>query len=136
VELFTARYVDYDPVWGVAVRTTVGFPRGWRYGPLEHIRPVTPYGLLHIKSREAFAQQYLARLDHAGATAVEARLAGIAGRHGGRPLWLCCFEDLSKPGEWCHRTLLAEWIEERLGIAVTEVNGSPPPRSQLSLDLP
>lgn len=136
VELFTARYVDYDPAWGVAVRTTVGFPRGWRYGPLEHVRRITPYGLLHIKSRDAFAQRYLARLDQAGAAPIEARLTNIADRHRGLPLWLCCFEDLSKPGEWCHRTLLAEWIEERLGIAVIEINSPPPSRPRLSFDLP
>lgn len=30
---------------------------------------------------------------------------------------LCCFE---KPGDFCHRHLLAEWITERTGIEVTE----------------
>lgn len=30
---------------------------------------------------------------------------------------LCCFE---KPGDFCHRHLLAEWIKERTGIEITE----------------
>lgn len=122
MELFTARYADYDPAWGVAVRTTVGTPRGWRYWPLEHIRRVTPYGLLHIGNRDEFAERYIARLERTGAHAVEERLMAITDRHAGKPLWLCCFDDLTKPGAWCHRTLLGEWLEEKLGIEVIEIN--------------
>lgn len=34
---------------------------------------------------------------------------------------LLCYEDLRKPDVWCHRQLLAEWIEERFGIQVPEL---------------
>jgi hypothetical protein len=30
---------------------------------------------------------------------------------------LLCWE---KPGEWCHRRLVAEWLEESLGIEISE----------------
>jgi len=32
---------------------------------------------------------------------------------------LLCWEDLSK-GEWCHRRMVAEWIESELGLKVPE----------------
>jgi hypothetical protein len=132
VELFTARYVDYDPAWGVAVRTTVGAPKGWRHWPLEHIRRVTPYGLLHIRNREEFAERYIARLERAGAEVIERRLQGIADKYAGGSLWLCCFDDLTKPGAWCHRTLLGGWLEENLGVEVIEIN-KPSQSAQLRL---
>ena|SRR5450759_720860 len=34
---------------------------------------------------------------------------------------LLCFEDLRKPGLWCHRTFLAEWLNERFKLNVTEI---------------
>lgn len=33
---------------------------------------------------------------------------------------LLCWEDLTRPEQWCHRRLVAEWLEEELGIAVPE----------------
>ncbi len=27
----------------------------------------------------------------------------------GKPVVLCCYEDVRKPGEWCHRLVFAEW---------------------------
>ncbi len=121
VELFTARYADYNPEWGVAVRISVGSPRGWRHGPLEHVRRISPYGLRHITDLDEFVRQYVNRLDQAGADAISTRLQEISDRHDGRPLVLCCFEDLTKPGQTCHRTMLAGWLTERLGAEVREL---------------
>jgi hypothetical protein len=124
VELFTARYADYAPVWGVAVRTSVGTPKVWRHGPLEHVRRLTPYGLLHVTDRAEFTRLYTARLERAGAEAIRARLQGISDAHDGWPLVLCCFEDVREPGVWCHRTTLGAWLRNRLGVEVTEVGRS------------
>lgn len=134
MELFTARYADYDPAWGVAVRTSVGMPKGWRYGPLEHVRRITPYGLLRVSDRAEFTRLYTERLEHAGAETIAARLQGISDAHHGQPLWLCCFENLRTPGAWCHRTILGEFLEERLGIEVVEVNKPPANRRAQGVD--
>lgn len=123
MELFTARYADYAPAWGVAVRTSVGTPKGWRHGPLEHVRRLTPYGLLHVTDCAEFTRLYAARLERAGAEAIRARLQGVSGAHDRRPLVLCCFEDVRHPGVWCHRTTLGAWLCDRLGIEVTELSG-------------
>jgi hypothetical protein len=125
VNLFTARYADYDPACGIAVRTSVGMPRGWRHGPLEHVRRLTPYGLRHITDRAEFTRLYTARLECAGAEPIFTRLQGISDAHDGQALVLCCFEDVRKPGVWCHRNLLGEWLEDRLAIEIVELGRSP-----------
>jgi hypothetical protein len=120
VKLFTARYADYDPTCGVAVRTSVGRPRGWRHGPLECVRRLTPYGLLHVTDRAEFTQLYIARLERTGVEAIFAHLEGISDAHDCRSLVLLCFEDVRDPGNWCHRTILGAWLRDRLGIEVPE----------------
>ncbi len=40
---------------------------------------------------------------------------------------LLCFEDLRQPGVWCHRQIVAAWIEEHLGIKVPELPESGTP---------
>jgi len=42
----------------------------------------------------------------------------IAGGH--EPV-LLCHEHLRKPGEWCHRRMVAEWFEQALSVAVPEM---------------
>lgn len=124
MELFTARYAEYSPTQGVAVRTSVGAPKDWRHGRLEHVRRLTPYGLLHVTDRAEFTRLYTARLERAGAEAIRARLQGVSDAHDHRPLVLCCFENVREPGVWCHRTTLGAWLRDRLGVEVTEVRRS------------
>jgi hypothetical protein len=126
VKLFTARYADFDPAWGTAVRTSVGTPRGWQYGPLEHVRRITPYGIRHVTDHNEFSRLYSERLERAGADAIYDRLQRISDTHGGRSLVLCCFEDLRKPGAFCHRTLLRRWLEAQLDVEVHELTRQPP----------
>lgn len=44
---------------------------------------------------------------------------------------LLCWERLIKDGEWCHRRMVAEWLEKALGIEVLEL-----PRPQRSTNKP
>jgi hypothetical protein len=122
VKLFTARYADYDPTWGIAVRTSVGVPKGWRHGPLEHVRRLTPYGLLHVTDRAEFTQLYIERLERVGVEAIFARFEGISDAHDCRPLVLLCFEDVRRLDNWCHRTILGAWLRDRLDIEVPELD--------------
>lgn len=36
---------------------------------------------------------------------------------GGQDVALCCYE---KPGDFCHRHILAEWIKEKTGVEIEE----------------
>lgn len=42
---------------------------------------------------------------------------------GGRDVALCCYE---KPGEFCHRHLLAEYLTKNTGVEITEFSATPP----------
>ena len=45
---------------------------------------------------------------------------------------LLCYEDLTKPNEWCHRRIVAGWFETNLGVEVPEWTPLPTARSTLS----
>lgn len=79
-----------------------------------------PRELLDLKISDADARRrYLDHRDERS-TDVLAALADIANEHPGRPLVVLCFEDVHA-GQSCHRTWFAEWMADRLGIAVEEV---------------
>ena len=35
---------------------------------------------------------------------------------------LMCWEDISEPGAWCHRRMVAEWLKEKTGEDVHELS--------------
>ena len=105
----------------IKVDITVGQPRfrlGYTY---ERLPLLAPYGaLFHETDRERFSRAYYERLDMAGIETVLDALRAISERHSGRDLVLLCYEDLSKPDEWCHRQVAGQWLQERAGIVVAE----------------
>jgi hypothetical protein len=42
---------------------------------------------------------------------------------------LCCFERVGS-GQWCHRSLVAQWLSETLGIKVPEIGHEHLPQAQ------
>ena len=114
VSLCTSSYPKARPEQGVLVRTSVGHPRFFRY-PLVIARTVAPTGSLRdIADRETFTPLYFAKLD-ANRDAVFAETRRIAGEHPGERLVLLCFEDITRPGVWCHRPVFAEWWKRETG---------------------
>lgn len=65
--------------------------------------------------RERYFSEILGPLD---AQMVWDDLHALAGGH--EPV-LLCHEHLLKAGDWCHRRLVAQWFEDKLGIAVPEM---------------
>ena len=39
----------------------------------------------------------------------------------GREIALCCYEDVNKPGYWCHRRFFAEWWRGKTGEIIDEL---------------
>lgn len=39
----------------------------------------------------------------------------------GKDVVLCCYEDVRKPNEWCHRLVFAEWWYEKTGEKIEEL---------------
>jgi uncharacterized protein YeaO (DUF488 family) len=67
---------------------------------------------------ETFRQQYIARLNALGADQVKAILTEAQGEASG--IVLLCFEDVHA-GQTCHRSDLARWLQEHLGLVVDEM---------------
>jgi hypothetical protein len=60
-------------------------------------------------------------LDDIGIKQIEWMLEQVSD---GKPVVLLCFEDLRKPGVWCHRTMFTEWYKKRTGIEIRELEES------------
>src|SRR5260221_8170860 len=124
VDLYTSRYANKELARRpdlVKVGITVGKPR-WPLGyPVESLDRLAPWGLLQVFDRAEFTARYHAQLDRAGVDRVLRDLQRISDAHDGQDLVLLCYEDVRKPGEWCHRQVLAEWLADRAGLVVAEL---------------
>jgi hypothetical protein len=71
----------------------------------------------------AFTDSFLQMLD-----AKSSEVMATINRHatGASALGFCglvllCYEDLTEPGRWCHRRILAQWLNTRHGLIVDEL---------------
>lgn len=130
VPLFTGRYAAWDSIAEaiangiVPVRVTLGHPRfALKYELAGTIMELAPKGMKDVPDDDEFTRLYRARLESFGVDRLRRRFADVAGDAKG--LVLCCYEDLTKPGEFCHRRVFAEWWEEQTGEKVEELSGLP-----------
>lgn len=119
--LYTNCYHHWKPEHGLPVQTSVGNPKYWRGPVMNQIRRLTPFGLLGEISKEVYESRYIARLEKAGVPALRERFRQLSAAHGGKPLVFLCYEDLSKSGKWCHRSMFARWWTEQTGVEVVEL---------------
>jgi hypothetical protein len=120
--LWTARYADLDPRRAVPVQTSLSAPR-WAGYAVVPWPAVMPFGLIDVKDQALFRRRYRARL-HRLTPRILRELAELREMYAGWDLVLACYEDLTKPGVWCHRSLLGEWLREK-GVIVEELSHSP-----------
>ena len=125
-KIYTSRYANSslksDNV--IKVGITRGLPKfGLKYQLAKNVIEFAPeYKIFHIENREAFGRAYKSQLDLLGREKAMSLLKE-AGYGGEKPLVLLCYEDLTcndPKKNWCHRTYLAEWIRDNLGIEVEE----------------
>lgn len=127
LSLFTCSFTEMRPEMGVPVRFTVGAPRFRLKYELRHTFPEgTPTRAMLSMPKPEYRRVYRERLETAGIGPITDRLLGIAREAGDDRLVLLCFEKLVKPGEWCHRTMFAEWWEETIGDRVREIGPGAP----------
>jgi uncharacterized protein YeaO (DUF488 family) len=79
---------------------------------------VFPWGLLEVTDPAEFRRAYRHRLLRK-TPKVLSELQDLRKGYCA-PLVLLCFEDLSRPDAWCHRSLLAEWISQHTGETIRE----------------
>jgi hypothetical protein len=124
--IYTARYSNRTIAASrlTAIRITLGAPRfRLPYSIAETDKRFAPSReIFHTHDRDIFETAMREQLDRElGDRALEV-LRGYDEAHGGRGLVLLCFEDVRKPGVWCHRQMVAAWFEERFGIVVPELD--------------
>ena len=85
---------------------------GWKGARLADLAPAQGR-----YSREEYLSLYSDRLGSLSPTTIKVALKLLAARTQGRAA-LVCYE---QPGEFCHRRLVAEWLETRCRITVPEL---------------
>ena len=120
LRLATCSYSEFRPTIRVPVRFTAGHPR-WRlpYELAGKAPLITPTRAMLAMSDEEYVVAYRKQLDDAGVDAIADELVRF--RYEDGPVVLLCFENLSKPDLWCHRTLFAAWWQEQTGDEVPEL---------------
>ncbi len=115
--LATSSYRAWNPSMGVPVRASLGVPR-WFQAPVVDLPSVWPFGLFKAGLEpEEFTRRYRHRL-HRQQHRVLRELADLREAYG--DLCLLCHEPA---GAFCHRQVLAAWLEEKLGEPVEEIGG-------------
>jgi hypothetical protein len=118
VTIATCSYRLWRPDLGVPVRTSFG-PQRFFQAPLLTWPSVYPVGLLDVTDQQDFRRRYRHRLHTKTPKLLRELEEMVAGYD--QPLVLLCYEDLSKPDSWCHRTVLGQWINEKTGAEVREL---------------
>jgi hypothetical protein len=132
-QLKTCCYSHYRPDMGVPLQTSLGTPKWVSYG-LVKFMPIAPSGYMLNKSHSEYQALYLDRLDRYSQE-VELGFRNVADLYPGQDLVILCFENLSRPNAWCHRTMFAKWWEGRTGEQVVEVGPHPPHPTHQQLSL-
>jgi hypothetical protein len=126
IELFTLDYKRFKPEMGVPVRTSNGFPRFVRYPLTASMPSVMPEPhTIKWTDRERFWTAYSRKLSSIGVDDLRIGFRTIAEHFGDNRLVLMCYEDLTVPGKWCHRSLFAEWWTAMTGEPVIELGPKP-----------
>lgn len=126
VNLFTARYQAVKPGMGVPIRTSLGTPR-WRlpYSIKWAMRELMPDRSFLHSPKPQYEIAYRAKLDEAGPERLAELFRCVVDAESDSRLILLCFDDLTKPGGWCHRTMFAQWWTEETGDPVRELGPAP-----------
>lgn len=121
--IYTSRYSN--PELKTGKYTVVGITRGAPKFPLQYrldgnIMDIAPPGYLFNEyNRARFTPAYFRHMDKTGVNRIAQILRGYEAM--GKPVVLCCYEDVRKPNEWCHRLVFAEWWMSRTGEVIEEL---------------
>lgn len=82
---------------------------------------------------ENFKQAYYGKLEGIGIERIISAVNKLneRARSEGKELVLLCFEDVRVEGQWCHRTIFAQWWAEKVGDIIKELPDPTPPKGKV-----
>lgn len=119
-QIMTASWFAKLPADGTPVGISRGVPR--REAGYRRLRDLEPGPWFKSVSPRKYLSLYRQILDCLDPRAIRDRLLGF----GDLPVMLCweSASDCHHGTKWCHRHLVAQWLEDRLGIEVPEAEGA------------
>ena len=112
----TASFFTYSGVGRVSIARFA--PRGTPAG-FKIYKPLAPGSWFNSVSQEVYRELYFAQLDELEPAEVLADLMRLAG-DGIEPVLLCYEKPPFHKGNWCHRTMVAEWFLREINLVVGE----------------
>lgn len=122
-KIYTSRFSNKELETGKY--TVAGIVRSMPRFPVKYIISgdiiqIAPPGYLwNENNREKFREPYFRHLEKYGYPVIGAIIREYLDM--GRDVVLCCYEDVRKPDEWCHRLVFAEWWKEKTGQIIEEL---------------
>lgn len=105
---------------------TPKYPLG--YTVREQCYSLAPKGYMLKMPYEPYREAYFKKLEDIGRENIFRMVQRMeaSARAEGKELVLLCYEDVRKEGEWCHRTLFAEWWMKYTGEVIEELDDPTP----------
>lgn len=116
MRIYTSYFGNAKKLNGAGIRiicVAIGRPRYMSVPQLINVAP-TRYMIGRGCSHEEYLRLYDGILSRQDANQVVKQIEFLSG---GKDVALCCYE---KPGDFCHRHILAKWITDNTGIKVEE----------------
>ena len=139
--IYTSRYANKElskeEYYAVAI--SLGLPKfPLKYKIRERSYEIAPKGNMLKMEKGPYRDAYMRKLRDSGRDSIVnlvRRMEGTAAEED-KSLVLLCFEDVSKPEQWCHRTMFAEWWEEMTGEKIEEMEKPViiPPKPTMPVD--
>lgn len=112
----TASFFTYVGVGRISIARFA--PRGTPAG-FKVYKPLAPGPWFNSVPEDVYRELYFAQLAELDAAAVVAALTELAAGH--EPVLLCYEKPPFTSDNWCHRTMVSEWLKKELGLEVSEI---------------
>ena len=129
--IYTSRYSNKelrkDGYYPVGI--SVGRPRfNTGYTIRETCYSLAPKGYMLKMEYDPYKEAYIKKLEEIGTDKIIKIVRGLEekAKAENKTLVLLCFEDIRKPGNWCHRTIFAEWWKKHTGETIEELEDAEP----------
>jgi hypothetical protein len=118
--LYTSYYAKKLPPNFIRVSISLGFPHWEKPMPrLLNLAP-TPQ-ILSVKDEQQYKVLYMRLLESIGIVTILDAIASVTPHDSlNTNVAFLCYESLLKPGQFCHRRMLAEYVERHSSLKIPE----------------